>query len=106
MVKQYEIYWVSLDPAIGSEINKVRPCLIISPDDSNRYLNTVLVAPITSTIKQYPTRVNIVLEKRNGQVVIDQIRSIDKLRLKGHIDTLGKKDIGKVKVIIKEYLVD
>lgn len=106
MVKQYEIYWVSLDPTIGSEINKVRPCLIISPDDANRFLNTVLVAPITSTIKQYPTRVNIVLEKRNGQVVIDQIRSIDKLRLKGHIDTLGKKDIGKVKIIIKEYLVD
>lgn len=106
MVKQYEIYWIALDPTLGSEVNKVRPCLILSPNDSNRFLNTVVIAPITSSIKPYPTRVNIVLEKRNGQVIIDQIRSVDKLRLKGHIDTLGKKDIGKVKSLIKEYLVD
>jgi len=106
MVRQYEIYWVVLDPTLGSEINKIRPCLIISPDDSNKYLNTVLIAPITSTIKNFPMRMNIILEKKNGQIAIDQIRCVDKLRIKGKMDILNKKDVQKIKGLIKEYLVD
>ncbi len=106
MVKQYEIYWVVLDPTLGSEINKVRPCLIISPNDSNKYLNTVIIAPITSTIKNFPMRLNIILENKNGQIALDQIRCVDKARINGKLDTLSKKDIQEIKSLIKEYLVD
>ncbi|WP_395053060.1 type II toxin-antitoxin system PemK/MazF family toxin [Flavobacterium sp.] len=106
MVNQYEIFWVVLDPTLGSEINKIRPCLIISPNDSNHYLNTVLIAPITSTLRKFPMRVDIILENKNGQIALDQIRCIDKVRLKNKIDILSKKEILKVKSLIKEYLVD
>jgi mRNA interferase MazF len=106
MVKQYEIYWVTLDPTLGSEINKVRPCLVISPDESNQFLNTVLIAPITSKIRNFPMRLGTVLQNKNGQICFDQIRCIDKMRLKTKITALGKSDIEKVKNLLKEYLVN
>lgn len=106
MVKQYEIYWIVLDPTLGSEINKIRPCLVISPDDSNKYLNTVLIAPVTSTIRNFPMRVNLTLENRNGQIALDQIRCVDKVRIKNRIDTLKSKEVKKIKILLKEYLVD
>ena len=106
MVKQYEIYWIVLDPTLGSEINKIRPCLVISPDDSNKYLSTVVIAPITSTIKNYPMRMEILLEKKTGQIALDQIRCVDRSRIKGKMDVLKNKDIVKIKGLIKEYLVD
>lgn len=106
MVKQYEIYWVALDPTLGSEINKVRPCLVISPNESNPFLNTVLIAPITSKIRNFPMRLGIVLENKNGQICLDQIRCIDKIRLKTKMAALAKKDIEKVKNLLKEYLVN
>lgn len=106
MVNQYEIYWVVLDPTLGSEINKIRPCLIISPNDSNQFLNTVLIAPITSTLRKFPMRVDLVLDGKTGQIALDQIRCIDKIRLKNKIDSLSKKQILRVKSLIKEYLVD
>ena len=105
-MNQYDIYWVALDPTLGSEINKIRPCLVISPDESNQFLNTVLIAPITSKIRNFPMRLNIVLEKKNGQIAFDQIRCIDKVRLKNKIESLSKTEIGKVKNLIKEYLID
>jgi mRNA interferase MazF len=106
MVKQYEIYWVILNPTLGSEINKVRPCLVISPDESNQFLNTVLIAPITSKIRNFPMRLGTVLQNKNGQICFDQIRCIDKMRLKTKIAALGKSDIEKVKNLLKEYLVN
>lgn len=106
MVKQYEIYWVALDPTLGSEINKVRPCLVISPNESNQFLNTVLIAPITSKIRKFPMRLAVILENKNGQICFDQIRCIDKTRLKTKIDTLAKNDVEKVKNVLKEYLVN
>lgn len=106
MVKQYEIYWVGLDPTLGSEINKVRPCLVISPNDSNMYLNTVIIAPITSTIKNFPMRLDIILENKNGQIALDQIRCVDKVRIKGKMDMLSKKGIQDIKSLIKEYLAE
>ena len=106
MVKQYEIYWVALDPTLGSEINKVRPCLVISPNESNQFLNTVLIAPITSKIRNFPMRLGIVLESKEGQVCLDQIRCIDKIRLKNKITQLAKIDIENVKNLLKEYLVN
>lgn len=81
MVKQYQIYFVNLDPTIGAEVKKVRPCVVVSPDEINSFLKTIIVAPITSTLKSYPTRIDILLQGRRGQIMIDQIRTIDKSRL-------------------------
>ncbi|HSN48688.1 MAG TPA: type II toxin-antitoxin system PemK/MazF family toxin, partial [Flavobacterium sp.] len=85
---------------------KIRPCLVISPYESNQFLNTVLIAPITSKIRNFPMRLGIVLDNKNGQICFDQIRCVDKARLKTKIVTLAKNDIEKVKNIVKEYLVN
>ncbi len=89
VVSRFEVWLVALDPTRGSEMAKTRPCLIISPDSANRFLNTVIVAPLTSTRKPYPTRVNCQFDGHDGQIVLDQARSIDKVRLAkrlGHLD--------------------
>lgn len=89
VVKRFEVWLVKLDPTLGSEINKTRPCLVISPDVVNNHINTITVAALTSTIKPYPTRVTCVFQKHQGQVALDQIRSVDKIRL---IKKLGVMD--------------
>lgn len=81
VVKRFEVYLVSLDPTLGSEIRKTRPCLVISPDEMNRHIATVIVAPMTTKGKDYPTRVSCSFKDKKGQVVLDQIRTIDKARL-------------------------
>ncbi len=81
VVKRFEVYLIDLDPAVGSEIQKTRPCVVISPDEMNRHIRTVIVAPMTSAQKDYPTRVNCIFRKREGQIVLDQIRTLDKTRL-------------------------
>ncbi len=96
LVKRFEVFYIDLDPTKGSEIKKIRPCVIISPNEMNNALNTVIVAPLTSTIKNYPMRVNCVVDNRNGQIALDQIRTIDKLRLKKHIGTLDDNIQSKV----------
>lgn len=80
-MKRFDIYLVKLNPTKGSEIKKTRPCVIISPDEMNDYINTVIVAPMTSTTKPYPTRVNTIFQEKQGQIVLDQIRTVDKIRL-------------------------
>jgi mRNA interferase MazF len=110
MVKQYDLYWVVLDPTLGSEINKIRPCIVISPNESNEFLNTVLIAPITSKIRKFPMRLDIFLENKNGQICLDQIRCIDQIRLKNKINSLSNPEFSgmeeKIKNLIKQYLVD
>jgi mRNA interferase MazF len=81
VVSRFDVYLVNLDPTAGSEIQKTRPCLIISPDEMNRYIRTVIVAPMTTAGKPYPTRVACRFGDREGQIVLDQIRTIDKVRL-------------------------
>ena len=81
MVNRFDIYLVSLDPTKGSEIKKSRPCLIISPDEMNEALNTVIIAPLTSTIRHYPSRVQTSLQGKKGEIALDQIRTVDKQRL-------------------------
>ncbi len=81
MPQQGDIWWVNLDPTLGGEINKRRPCLIVSPNEANEHLLTVIAAPITSTIRPWPTRLTIKLQKQNSSVALDQIRAIDKSRL-------------------------
>jgi mRNA interferase MazF len=80
MVKRFEVWNVELNPTKGSEINKTRPCLIVSPNETNKYLNTITIIPLTSTIKPYPTRLNCSFKGKQGQLVVDQIRCIDKSR--------------------------
>ena len=97
VVKRFDVYLTNLDPTIGSEIQKTRPCLIISPDEMNRYIRTVIVAPMTTAGKDYPTRIACQFKKKNGHIVLDQIRTIDKTRL---IKNLGSLDAGtQLKVI-------
>jgi len=106
MVKQYEIYWVSLDPTLGREINTTRPYLVISPDEANKYLSTVLIAPITSTLRKFPMRMDIVLKRKKGQIALDQIWCIDKLRLSNKMAALDKTEIKKLRLLLKEFLID
>lgn len=106
MVNQYDIYWVQLDPTVGSEINKIRPCLFISPNESNSCLQTILIAPITSTIRNFPMKMIVNIANKDGQICLDQIRGIDKWRLKSKLDTLLQNQIIDLKKLIKQYLVD
>lgn len=87
-VRRYDVYLVNLDPTQGSEIKKTRPCAVISPDEMNRHIRTVIVAPMTSVRRDYPTRVDITFQKKKGQVVLDQIRTVDKTRLVKHLGRL------------------
>jgi mRNA interferase MazF len=103
---QYEIVVINLDPTIGSEIKKKRPCLIVSPNEMNKHLATVVVCPITSQSKNYPTRVSFELEGQTNWIVIDQIRTIDKSRVTKTIGHLEDEIIEQVKEIIKEAYVD
>ncbi len=81
VANRFDVYLINLNPAIGSEIQKTRPCLIISPDEMNRHIRTVIVAPLTTAGRDYPTRVSCEFQKKKGQIVLDQIRTIDKTRL-------------------------
>ncbi len=105
-IKQYQIVLVNLDPTVGSEMKKTRPCVIISPNEMNLFLQTIVIAPITSHSKTYPTRVEIKNKKALGWIVLDQPRSIDKNRIIKVIDVISEKEIVKVKQIIKEAYVD
>lgn len=89
-VKRFQVYLVNLDPTVGSEIKKTRPCLIISPDEMNRHIRTVIIAPMTTKGRDYPTRINCTFKGKKGQIVLDQIRTVDKIRLvtlQGKIDS-------------------
>lgn len=88
-MKRFEVHLVSLDPAQGSEIRKTRPCLIVSPDEMNAHLRTVIAAPMTTTRRAWPTRVGVSFEGRDGEIALDQIRSIDRERL---VRRLGRID--------------
>lgn len=105
-LKQYEIVLVNLEPTIGSEMKKTRPCVIISPGEMNKYLQTIVIAPMTSSSKRYPTRVEVMQNKIKGWVVLDQIRTIDRRRILKTLGILAGKEITKIKSVIKETYVD
>lgn len=90
-IKRFEVWLVGLNPTIGSEISKSRPCIVVSPDEANKYLHTVTVIPLTSTIRDYPTRVDCLFEDKKGQLAIDQIRSVDKVRLVKKLGTMDEE---------------
>ena len=104
-IDQYEIYWANLDPVIGREMKKTRPCVILSPNEMNTNLGTVIIAPLTSTIRNYPTRIKVMLLNKGGMIALDQIKTIDKVRLKNKIGKLNTITISLVKQVIEEMLV-
>ena len=91
VAKRFDVYLVNLDPTVGSEIQKTRPCLVISPDEMNRNIRTVIIAPMTSAQKDYPTRASCTFRKKRGQIVLDQIRTIDKIRLIKKLGTIDSR---------------
>jgi mRNA interferase MazF len=105
-LNQYHIVLVNLDPTMGSEMKKTRPCVIISPNEMNKHLQTIVVAPMTSASKAYPTRVEVNHNKTSGWLVIDQIRTIDRTRIIKVLGTLSDKEVRMVKSIIQETYVD
>ena len=103
VVQRFEIWWVNLYPTIGIEVKKIIPCLVVSPNEVNQYLNTVTVIPLTSTLKLYPTRLNCIIQGKQSQLVIDQVRSLDKLRLKSKMMDLPIEYQGPITTMILEY---
>ena len=105
-IKQYQLVVVNLDPTIGNEMKKTRPCVVISPDEMNRFLQTIVIAPVTSTSKTYPTRIPIKQGKTKAWIVLDQIRTIDRRRIVKAVGSLNAKEIIKLKGVMKETFVD
>jgi mRNA interferase MazF len=105
-LKQYQIVLVNLDPTIGGEMKKTRPSVIISPNEMNKYLQTIVIAPMTSSSKSYPTRVEIKHNKTKGWIVLDQIRTIDRQRVVKNLGVLTEKEMIAVKNVIQETYVD
>lgn len=103
---QYHIYLVNLDPTVGHEIRKTRPCMILSPNEMNRHLKTVMIAPLTTKSHDYPTRVSLRLEGKDAWIVLDQIRTVDRIRLIKKLGKIDTRTIRNVKEVIREMLVD
>ena len=103
---QYSIYLVNLDPTIGHEIRKTRPCVIISPDEMNQNIATVIIAPMTTKSHAYPTRIPLQFKGKNGWIVLDQLRTIDKSRIIKKVGKLNSAKIIEVKNILNEMLVE
>ncbi len=105
-LNQYQIVLVNLDPTIGSEIKKTRPCVIISPDEMNKYLRTIVLAPMTTKSRKYPTRIKVKHERKTDWIVIDQIRTIDKQRIIKVLGKLSQAEIKEIKSVMKETFID
>ncbi|MEA4936890.1 MAG: type II toxin-antitoxin system PemK/MazF family toxin [Paludibacter sp.] len=105
-MNQYDIVLVNLDPTGGSEIQKTRPCVIVSPNEINHNLQTLVVTPMTTSSRKYPTRVEVRHNGKTGWIAIDQIRTIDKVRIIKTLGTLTKSEIQELKSVIKETFVD
>jgi mRNA interferase MazF len=102
VVRRFDIHLVRLDPTEGREIRKTRPCLVISPDEMNRHIDTVIVAPMTTKHRPYPSRVPVKFRRKTGQIVLDQIRTVDKARLVKRIGTLDSPTGDRVLAILAE----
>jgi mRNA interferase MazF len=106
MVKQFDIFWVDLNPTIGAEIQKIRPCVIVSPEELNLHLDTVIIIPITSAIHGYPYRVTCHIMGRDGEIATDQIRTIDKRRLKKKITELTENKKTELQDILHQMFCE
>lgn len=102
VVSRFEVYLVRLDPTEGRETRKTRPCLIISPDEMNRHISTVIVAPMTTRGQDYPTRIPVRFQRKTGQIVLDQIRTMDKNRLVRRLGKIDEATAQKVLALLAE----
>ncbi len=102
VVQRFDVWLVALDPTLGSEIQKTRPCLVISPDEMNHYIATVIVAPMTTKGRAYPTRIACSFQGKKGQIVLDQIRTVDKVRLVKHLGRISEKAQDEVVEVLQE----
>jgi mRNA interferase MazF len=105
VVRQYDVYLVNLDPTTGHEIRKTRPCLVISPNELNNNIATVIIAPMTTSSRSYPTRVAVEFGGQHGFIVLDQLRTIDRRRLVRRLGRIGDDTIRRVKETLAELLV-
>jgi mRNA interferase MazF len=100
-----EVWLIALDPSKGSQIKKTRPCLVISPDEMNEPLLTVLVAPMTTTVRNYPTRVNLMFRTKTGRIALDQLRAVDRQRLVRRLGVVSTKTAREVSSLLVEMFV-
>jgi mRNA interferase MazF len=98
VAQRFDVWLVALDPTVGSEIQKTRPCVIVSPDEMNAHIATVIIAPMTTKGREYPTRVKCQFQGKSGQVVLDQLRTVDKTRL---VKRLGKLDPAETGAVLE-----
>ena len=103
VILRSEIWLIDLEPALGGEMNKLRPCVVVSPDEANQFLHTVIVAPLTSTIRNYPSRVSCVFKRKKGQIAIDQLRALDKSRFIKKAGRLDETNMKELLELIKVY---
>lgn len=101
-IERFSVYWVDLNPTQGGEINKVRPCVVVSPDELNKHLQTVIIVPLTSTLRNYPFRVRCVVAGQEGEAAVDQLKTIDKQRIKEYISSLKKTEILQLKEVLRQ----
>lgn len=101
-INRFEVFLVNLDPTVGHEIKKTRPCLVISPNEMNHHISTVIVAPMTTKGRKYPTRINCSFQEKKGQIVLDQIRTIDKKRLVKRLGTINRNTQTKTLTLLQE----
>ncbi len=102
VISRFDVFLVKLDPTVGNEIKKTRPCLVISPDEMNHAINTVIVAPMTTKQRAYPSRINLQFKGKKGQIVLDQIRTIDKTRLSKKLGSIDEISARKALVLLQE----
>jgi mRNA interferase MazF len=102
VVKRFEVYLVNLDPTVGSEIKKTRPCLVVSPDEMNSHIATVIVAPMTTRLRGYPSRVSVRFQGKTGEIVLDQLRTIDKTRMVRRLGVIDRRIQAKVHSVLAE----
>ena len=102
MVARGEVYLINLDPTIGSEVQKTRPCVIVSPDEMNKYIRTVIIAPMTTKLRSYKSRIEIEFKGKKGQIMLDQLRTVDKQRLVKKKGQLSSEDTQKVLGLLQE----
>lgn len=102
VISRFDVFLVNLDPTQGHEIKKTRPCLIISPDEMNRFIGTAIIAPMTTKGHDYPSRVPLTFQRRKGQIVLDQIRTVDKSRLIKRLGRIDKETAQKVSDVLQE----
>ena len=105
-IRQYEVFLVSFDPVVGHEIRKTRPCTVISPNEMNDSISTVIIAPMTTRSGSYPSRVNVDFQGKSGWIVLDQIRTVDRTRLVKKLGSLKNNEIHAGKTVLQEMLVD